>query len=434
MTSLIYIIRFIAVIWCSLGLIVIFREIRHNNRSVFCYAYLLFYVFFVLPLLVHSIYNFEYESFYKANDALKDVFSNFIYCLFLCVITLLVFYKYNKVHLKPTKGTRVKIRKEYQVPNRVARACFGFIVFTFLLIMFKNGFSLLFKGYGYRLDDPSVEIYEPLITVSILFYFVLLFYSSKKCIIERLISTVLVIIFLYIHGKRFILAQFAILLIYSIFMSKRIKGTTLLFLFGLSFVAVIGFAYLYGMVFKKNVNSLVEYVLIDLSRHYTLMYQFYCEKIGRAISLHRFDAIIADILSIVPRSLWKNKPYPFSNSITRSLVGLPVANENIGWSTTITIFSDLFDSFSYFGLIIGAIALVAILRKVDKAEHVLFQVLGCYLITCIFTVQFAAYITPVLIYAVLSIIMVELLYNNVYILRRSFYEKDVIGQKREIRC
>lgn len=386
----------------------VFKSIARDNRSVFCLGYLLFYIFFVLPLFVHTVYPFEYYSFIKANAAISDLRANIIYVVFDLVLStvLMFFIKRSDPKLSKKKKYKIYIAESGKyVSKQVSNFCFMFIVFTFVLIIIKNGPGILFAGYGARLDNPSYEIFEPLITVSILFYTVLMIFSKdyrhSHLFFKKFLATILIILFIYMHGKRFIVAQFVILFVYLLFVSKRINGKQLLALCGISAVMVIGFAYLYGALFKNNTSSLGEYMLIDLSRHYTLMYQFYCEGIGRAISVNRFDAIIADLTAILPRSIWPDKPYPFSNSITGSLVGLSPSNENLGWSTTITYFSDLFDSFSYFGLIVGIAIMIFVFKRIDKTGKASSKALGFYVAINMFTVQFSAYIIPLLIFAVL---------------------------------
>ncbi len=398
-----------------------------NDRNILCFGFLLFYLFFVFPLIICSIFDYKYNSFIMANEAMKDIWANIYYAIFVILVSLLLCIFTNKKTLNRSKS------KKY-VSRNISLLAFWFIVIVFLIILIRNGISILLDGYGARLNNTTYEIYEPLVSVSMLFYLILIHYT-KKMGLRKIIGTIVIVLLIYIHGKRFIAAQFLILIAFDLFYSKKVNGRTFVALISLCAILIIGLAYLYGVLLKKNTSSLVDYFLIDMSRHYTLIYQFFCKSSEKLISINNYDAIVADLFIFIPRNIWETKVYPFSNSITRSLLGLSPSNENLGWSTTITIFSDFYDSFGFLGLIMTIILFLIICFLINKSKNITIRILGIYFVMNFMTVQFSAYAIPCLIYVVT--VLVYSAFFKKRIIRNgdiNFYEgkKITISQERKI--
>ena len=200
------------------------------------------------------------------------------------------------------------------------------------------------------------------------------------------------------------IASVVIMAIFTMSISGQLKGKTVVRMLGVATVSIVAFAYLYGVFLKGNVSSLRDYFAIDLARDYTLIYQIHCQRIGRTISVNYGDALLYIFLFWIPRSVWPAKPYPFVNALTRSMLGLSPVNENLGWASTASIFSDLYDTFNVLGLAIGVAFICFLCKRTDRSKKATTKVLIIYILVQLITVQLsAALIAIVVCYCMLRI-------------------------------
>lgn len=260
----------------------------------------------------------------------------------------------------------------------------------------QNGLSVVLQfGMGYFNEDATIII--PLFSCSIIFYLVILTYKRYVSNSIFIFDTILIFALLWIQGKRRMIASVLIMALFSLSISGVVKGKKFIRVFGVASVSIVIFAYLYGVFLKGNVSSLRDYFGIDLARDYSLIYQFYCHRIGRKISVSYGDAIVYILLFWIPRSWWPNKPYPFANSITRSLLGFAPSNTNLGWATTVSIFSDLYDTFFAPGLLIGIILICKLCKMLDRNSKATNKILLIYLIVHLLTVQLSSSLIAIFI-------------------------------------
>ena len=170
--------------------------------------------------------------------------------------------------------------------------------------------------------------------------------------------------------------------------------------------------FLYGLLFKENTTSFLDYFNVDFSRQYTLVCQFYCDRIGRDISINPYDGIVYLLTFFVPRILWFEKPYPFVNYLTLSLVGQDfVEFESAGWATTCSIFSDLYDSLSILGLALGIVMFLKMFKKVNNEKRAHYKIMWLYIIVRLLTVQISSAILQITVMLIL-VFLVDKLFKN----------------------
>lgn len=379
----IQIIELISIFICTVCCLKTVKRLYNGSHSIQNLVYLIVYFFFICPLILQLIFPYSYEIFFKANAALNDVFSVSLYCVFICVFSVLLL-KYGSIK-------KVIVANEFTFNSLTCKISCLIIIFALIYTLITNGLGILFAGYGARLSSSNTyEINETLYNMAMVGALVII--GQYKNVSKKLLLllSIVFIILIWIHGKRFYIAEFLIMALFVLYITKAIRGETLVITGLILAILIIGYAYFYGAVLKGNTSSLLEYLSIDMSRHYTLIYQFYCKKNNIAISLGKFDAILFLLFFWVPRSVWINKPYPFVNALTRSLMGRPPLNENLGWATTCSIFSDLFDSLTLFGLVLGIILILFLCKRLNKSNSLEFKVIGIYLVVNLLTVQMSA--------------------------------------------
>lgn len=392
----------VVVIYCSSKLVKSINEIKKNNFKIQFFVFTLFYLFYVLPIVTNIVYtDYHYESFYQADAAMRDFSSCFMYLIFVNIFSYLIMH---------TVKDSISFEKRIFVVNPgLVNICTFIVVLCFVLTIVLSGIQVLLGGYGYAYLNEDVNINEAVIGCGVMSYLVVL--GHAKIISKFRISflSLIVFCFFWIVGKRYIIAETLLMSICVLGVTGNLSGKKMMKWMIFAGVFVIGFGFLYGVFFKHNVTSFVDYINVDFSRQYTLVYQFYCDKIGRQISPNPFDSIKFVLTFFVPRSIWPDKPYPFVNYLTLSLCGQErVEFMNAGWATTCSVFSDLFDSFSYLGIVLGFVLFIKLFKRINKEHRVHLKVFLIYITVRLLTVQISSAIIQI------SIIFIILLISGKY--------------------
>ncbi len=378
------------------------KRIYQGYKSFNLFTIILIFGFFVLPRIIYVVFPYEYTFFGQANEALKDHTSTMLYSIFITALNFCLIHKSKREVVTPP---------EYNEYNSYVVLIGTLLIYgTILYTLYKNGLRVII-GYGNAYFSEEYDIPDVFFGVSMMFYLFILGYKKFMGRFLFFFLTFGVFILAWINGKRSMIASIAIMAICIMALSNQIKSKKVPFYFAWGALGVLLFCIFYGVALKGNIASIRQYFAIDLSRDYTLIYQFYCDKIGRQITVGRFDAIIYIFLFWVPRSIWPGKPYPFSNSLTKSLLGMTVSTTKLSWSTTCSIFSDLYSSFSIIGLIIGIWLICYTSKKIDFAKTMPQKTFLVFLQIHLLTVQLSSALIAMTVSFVL-LKMCELLYKG----------------------
>lgn len=384
-----FLLKIFLLFMCTAYLYMSLKKLVNGDRAFQYYFYLLFCFFYVFPIILQLCFpGHEYIIFWRANEAMDQPLPNIIYDIFVISFSILI--------IQTGRNNVLKDACELEYNEWVIRACTFIIIAAFVITLIMNGVSpLLSYAAGYT--NESLNINEHLIGCGIICYLVLLGHKKYISKIHLLLMTMIVIGFMWVVGKRYILAETIIMGIYVLSITGIIQGKKFLKYLILGGSGVIIFCVVYGIALKGNFNSFVDYFMVDMSRQYTLIYQFYCQIIGRKISVGRYDAVLWLIGWWMPRSIWPSKPYPFANQLTYSLVSSTTdpSGENMGWATTCSIFSDLFDSFSYLGLILAIFLFIGLFKVINNTEKPHFKILIMYFAVKLLTVQISSSIIQI---------------------------------------
>lgn len=405
------------VVYCTICSIKCLRNLRSKQFKVQNFVYLLFYLFYILPVLSQLLFpSYQFEIFWRANDAMADFSSNFKYLAFVTVFSLIIM-RTGKRESKQT-DTRLYVNKP------ITNICTIIVIGCFILTLAISGIQVILGGYGYAyFNRGAVELNEGVIGVGILSYLIVLSsyrYTSKFIIV---LLTLIAFSFFWIEGKRNIIAETLIMAICVLGASGNIKGKQMVNYLLIGGMTLLPLLFLYGVFLKQNVTSFIDYFNVDFSRQYTLVYQFYCDEIGRTISINKYDSILYLFTFFIPRIFWLDKPYPFVNNLTYSLVGQDdVEFSNAGWATTCSIYSDLFDSFSFLGIILGLWLFAVLFKKANHEKRLHFKVMWIYFIVRILTVQISSAIVQIVFMTIL-LYTLNLLYKKKAVVYNPFIKK-----------
>ena len=396
-----YLFGALIVSWCSVNTIKCLNNLKHKQFKIQNFIYLLFYLFYILPVLSQLLFpDYRYEVFWRANDAMADFSSNIKYLAFVTAFSILIMNSAKK----DLKQTRERV---FVINKPIINICTFLVIGCFVVTIIISGIQVLLGGYGYAyFHGDTVELNEGVIGIGIVSYLIVISgfrYISK---FRFILLTLIVIGFFWIEGKRNIIADTLVVTICVLAASGNLNGRKIVKFIIWGGVSIIPLSFLYGVFLKQNVTSFIDYFNVDFSRQYTLVYQFYCDEIGRQISINKYDSILYLFTFFIPRILWFDKPYPFVNNLTYSLLGQDdVEFSNAGWATTCSIFSDLFDSFSYLGIIIGFLLFLWLFKKANTENRLHFKVMLIYFTVRILTVQLSSAIFQIVIMSLLLFVL-----------------------------
>lgn len=359
------------VIQCSAYCAQSLKHLKNGNLCIQYFIYLLFFLFYVVPVISQIIFvGYEYEVFWRANDAMKDFVSNIEYLAFVSIFSYFI--------MKSSKKDMKMQNSSIEINHSITRFGSLAVVFSFVLTIALSGIEVLIGGYGYAyINSEVVNLNESVVGIGIIGYLIVLgnlrFVSRTKIVF----LTIIVFCFFWIVGKRYIIAETMIMIICVLGTTKYISGKKMVQYLVVAGAILLPLCFLYGLLFKENVTSFLDYFNVDFSRQYTLVYQFYCDRIGRDISINPYDGVTYLLTFFIPRILWFEKPYPFVNYLTLSLVGQDyVEFESAGWATTCSIFSDLYDSLSILGLVLGIMMFLKMFKRINKEKKRIIRFCG----------------------------------------------------------
>lgn len=394
------------VIQCSAYCAQSLKHLKNGNLCIQYFIYLLFFLFYVVPIVSQTIFvGYEYEVFWRANDAMMDFVSNIEYLAFVSIFSYFI--------MKSSKKDAKMQNSSIEINHSITRFGSLAVVFSFVLTIALSGIEVLIGGYGYAyINSEVVNLNESVVGIGIIGYLIVLgnlrFVSRTKIIF----LTTIVFCFFWIVGKRYIIAETMIMIICVLGTTKYISGKKMVQYLVVAGAILLPLCFLYGLLFKENVTSFLDYFNVDFSRQYTLVYQFYCDRIGRDISINPYDGIAYLLTFFIPRILWFEKPYPFVNYLTLSLVGQDyVEFESAGWATTCSIFSDLYDSLSILGLVLGIMMFLKMFKRINKEKRTHYKILWIYVTIKLLTVQISSTVLQITSMLIL-VFFVDKLFRN----------------------
>jgi hypothetical protein len=126
-----------------------------------------------------------------------------------------------------------------------------------------------------------------------------------------------------------------------------------------------------------------ETARIDYGRDHDLRLALYCELTNtRQILSYRGESLVFDLTMAVPRSVWPEKPLPYSTYMAAA--ALYTKPRFFGWSVTTSILDEAIANFSWYGLLAGPLVLAAICWTGDRSDPLgksLSVLVACLLLT-----------------------------------------------------
>lgn len=413
--SLLCIIYLFCTICCSWWLFVALRRIARGSKYAQDYFYLLYFLFYVFPVIIQLVQllrgsNVTFVTLWATDKAMENLGANIQYAIFMLILGGALIWS-RRIVLRPVRlcacdaGDGDGISGAVTYSPALVNILSLIILFPLIYIIVSGNGGLLFAPFGARWES-DIALSETSITLTVPAYLIILGTAGQMRRKRLIVLTLVMLAYFWVVAKRYLIVEVLVLAIFTLDITGQIKPKRLVKLLFVAAIALLVFCIMYGFLLKGNLNSVLEYFTVDLSRQYSLVYQFYCKQIHRSISPEALDAVGFILLVWVPRVIWPGKPLPFANSLTWSMLGASTPmRENLGWGTTCALFNELFDSFSYLGLFLGVVVIIAICQGINHSRNVQKKVLGIYCVVNFMVFPSNSYLVPLAI----SWFVVELL-------------------------
>lgn len=386
-----------------------------HNASVANYVILITYVFCIVPIIFNYIVGIPtYTSAYWYKPfiaAMQDETIGIIYDIYILSALFFLYIFESKRGRKYSKEDQ-KRNNMIDFLKRHKMICW-MIILSPLILIISNGTLRNYAIYTTTQNRGLSEVSSnrwvtPLLLASLVIYFSVYFkdsISNRK----KILSFVYFFVIAWISGKRFIFANIIILMLFyltnmKLDINKRKKIYYVLPILAISLILLSG---VYLSVIKpakvKSDHSVYDMLRVDFGRDdvtkYVIKKEFFDKQ---PILEYRGETFISLFLELVPRKIWKSKPYPHYMYLTSSILNLPITNLPAG--TTPSWYEMCLCNFSYFGFMIAIYLLCLFCRLLDNTNDVDIKGIGMLLLSVLLTQSMDVYFTIVIVLIMLVLL------------------------------
>lgn len=382
-----------------------------RNASVANYVILITYIFCVLPIVFNYIIGIPtYTSAYWYKPFITAMENESVCVIYDFYIFFSLFFLYFGVSKKKTS-----IQEYYKENNVVLflkkhKIICWIIILSPLLLITLNGTLKNFLVYTTTQNRGLTEVktnryVTPLLLTSLVVYFSV-YYKNNITNRKKIFSFIYFFIIAWISGKRFIFANIMILLLFYL-SNMDLKFETRKNIYRILpffVVLLILLSGLYLNIIKpakvKSDRSVYDMLRVDFGRDDVIKYVIQKEFFeNKPILEYRGETFLSLFFELVPRSLWKSKPYPHYMYLTGSILNLDI--DNLPAGTTPCWYEMCLCNFSYLGYGIAIFLLCLFCRLLDKTKDVDIKGVGMLLLSVLLTQSMDVYFTVVIVFIML---------------------------------
>lgn len=393
--------------------------IYFKNSSIANYIIAIIYVFCVLPIILNYFIGipsystvYWYKPFIKAmNNSLVNVIYDIYILLIIVILYVLFATKKVKVELK-RENTLTSLFKNNKiiallliVSPLIVILCTGTLKnYTVYNVSSARGFS----------ESSKISLVTPTLLLSTITFFSVCFkdnFNFKKVVI----SLIYFICIVWISGKRFMIANILVLMIfYAVNSNLKNKARKKMFkCIPILGVLLIVFSSFYLIAIRPlsdtSFESVYEMLRVDFGRDDVIKYVINEEIINnRNILEYRGETFVSLLLFFIPRKIWPNKPYPHYMYLTASILGLNISKLPAG--TTPSLLEMTICNFGIFGFFLGGIILCVLTYLIDRCKDIDRKAILLILSIVLLTQSMDSYIVFIFLLILMRLFM--LLFKN----------------------
>ncbi len=385
-----------------------------KNSSIANYIIAIIYVFCILPIILNyfiGVPSYSTVYWYKPFiEAMDNSIVNIIYDIYI-FLTIIILYI-----LFASKKPKVELKRENTLTSLFSnnKIIALLLIFSPLIIILLTGTLKNYAIYNVSSSRGFSEAVEtslvtPSLLVSLLTFFSVYFkknFNFKKIFISLIYFACIV----WISGKRFMIANILVLLIFYVVNSNILDNTRkkmfkILPILGISLILFSGF-YLIAIrpLSDTSFESVYEMLRVDFGRDDVIKYVINEEIVNeRMILEYRGETFISLLLFFIPRKIWPTKPYPHYMYLTASILGLSIYQLPAG--TTPSLLEMTICNFGVLGFPIGIVILCVLTYLIDKCKDIDRKAIFLILSIVLLTQSMDVYIIVILLLILMGLFM-----------------------------
>ena len=390
-----------------------------KNSSIANYIIAIIYVFCVIPIVLNYFIGvpnyftvYWYKPFIKAmnNNTVNIIYDGYI------SFTIIILYM-----LFAVKKPQIELKRENTLTslfynNKSIAILLIFLPFIIILLTgtlknytVYNTSSL--RGFS---EDISISLVTPALILSV-FTFFSVYFKDNFNFRKMIISLIYFICIVWVSGKRFMIANIIVLLIFYIVNSNISEKIRKKFfkLFPILCILLVIFSGFYLIAVRPlsdtSFKSVYEMLRVDFGRDDVIKYVINEEIINNnKILEYRGETFVSLLLFFVPRKIWPSKPYPHYMYLTASILGLSI--DQIPAGTTPSLLEMTICNFGILGFPLGIIILCILTYLIDKCKDIDSKAICLILSIVLLTQSIDVYIIAIVLLILMRIFM--LLFKN----------------------
>lgn len=391
------------------------RIIFKKNTSVANYIISIIYVFCVLPIVLNYFIGIpEYNTAYWYKpfiSAMQNNRVNIIYDIYIMVSIILLYVIFGrKTNIKELKkeNTLTSIYRNNKIISIV-------LISSPLILIIWTGTWKNYLVYnvsssrGFS-ETADVLLMTPCLLISVITYFSIVFKNSINAR-KVLFSILYFVLIIWISGKRFMIANVLVLVIFYV-VNMNLKSRTrkrMYIIIPMLCTLLVGFSAFYLMkvrpMSETSFESTYEMLRVDFGRDDVIKYVINEEIINDNMILdYRGESFISLIGSFIPRKIWPNKPYPHYMYLTAAI--LSVDKLNIPAGTTPSLLEMVICNFGFMGFPIGIGMLLILCGFIDKCIDIDRKAIYLLIFIVLLTQSMDVYLITIVLLVLMKIIMI----------------------------
>jgi hypothetical protein len=310
------------------------------------YIVIIFHFFFTgIPLLLDIVIGTpDYDFFYRLHNlriVSKDEITFGIYCMYVAVAPLVWWYTGRPKKVKNSLGslinnrliskTLVSLNVNYKLNKRLNVIKLFLTILCYLLLFMPTILWFFSPNPSLYLTYGAAKSFQALSTVEssyhrlvFLYCYISLLGAMGLIILQKkknlsflnfafwLSVLTPMIISMWMHGKRNIIAYGIFVIFISLLIKGSIKGQKLLILLTVVFLSFGWFSYYYQTSLVRNIapGQIYEISRLDYGSDHLIKLSIYSELNPDKIKIldHKFQTFYFNIVQYIPRAIWPNKP------------------------------------------------------------------------------------------------------------------------------
>lgn len=398
--------RLLVFCWLTLVALLAMRRLLMGDRHAVLVVLVGHWVFNGMPLLWDLVYGLPNYRFPNFARAALDPVANLIHLLFIAGIPpvlAVVGLPWRRPPISHEERLMAPLSAPATDPGAPIMILYGLLVLPLLLAL-VSPMPSLYLQYGFVADDSiripaDMVFFHSFVAMTAILAVTVattLLTSRDNILRQWMLTFPWALMSIYLMGKRTIIALYLVLLSQRLWDLGILKGARIpIYLVGITLVfAFVSFAYQFSVRSISTASIPAEHfyenLRLDFGRDHTTRAAIFAELKAEKIMSFRGQASLFDLTALVPRSVWPEKPYPYSVYMTSYGMGIPP--QFLGWTFTTSLFDEAIANYGWLGMLTGPIFLALLCRLTDGNRTILFRSLGYIVCVLFLAVQLSAFL------------------------------------------